>query len=515
MMYTPYRSYLFFILLLYLLLICMLHTQLQMYDKAPPDNTPDVELKPQLRRSQKRLHPYNGRHGVLYNHQEQQDVVALKRRKQVYNDIWSEANKSDSKPLHLHKKYADTGHTLYHNPNRPPYSYNISDATHPSCESRQLFNQTFQPMGAHYLYSAYLDDRRQGPAYVRVVALLKRGSKPNFYCHFKNVVKSIPVVITYYEMCENHAKEYGGWLLSCEVPESMTSVPICDVTITNNNLLSTNITATLPVIVLHNSQLVRQDVGLCVPPLFGSIPSITLIEFIELSRLLGVDHVTFYDHQTSREINKVLDYYSNLGIATVMPWDLPVDQKHIWYHGQLLAINDCLYRQQHRFQYLAFNDIDEFIVPHQHTNWTTMIDFLISSNHSSPARLAGMSFQSAFFDPLLETNNRILFDLESDLRTKTFSKVRTKVLIRPENIFELGIHHISRTVAPHLDHIQVPPEVAFLHHYRKCITDFDPSMHCQVLSRDQSLTSLLPALRHNVHHILWTLKEIETRQHVT
>ena len=487
----------------------MLHTQLQMYDKIQPDDIPDQEVKPSTHRTS-RTYPFNRRHGVLYDHKIE-SVVAMENK--VYNDIWGKVNRSDTKPLQVHRKYADTDHTLYHNPKKAYYVYNSSDGMFPSCVSRDIYNQTFQPISKHYIYSAYYDDRHAGSVYIRVIALLKRGSKPNFYCHFKIEDDSVPVLVTYYEMCENHAKEYGGWILSCEVPQQIISRPVCDITVTINNVVSTNDTVHLPVIILHNRKSIRQDMGLCVPPLFGSIPSITLIEFIELSRLLGVDHVTFYDQQTSREVNKVLDYYSMMGVATVVPWELPIDERQIWYHGQLLAINDCLYRQQHRFRYLAFNDIDEFIVPQQHTNWTTMVDYLENSNHSSS--LAGMSFQSAFFDPLLETNNRILFDLESDLRTKSFSTVRTKVMIKPEYIFELGMHHISRTVDRNLHHINVPPEVAFLHHYRKCITDFDPFMNCNVLSRDQSLTSLLPALRHNVHHILWTLKEIEIRKHAT
>ena len=492
-MMSSYRSYLFVVLLLYLLLICMLHTQLQIYDKLPTSEGQQTVLI-DGKQMYKGSPPYKRHQHWLYNRND----TPLHGHRAVK---WKESHEDQET-----NKKQDV-HRLYYAPKLPKYHYNISASMHPSCKARGHFNETFQSINKHYLYSAYYDNRREGPAYVRVIGLLKRALKPNIYCHFSQQMKT-PVLATFYEMCENHAKEYGGWMLSCEVPSSITEV--CNIRLTINSDLQTNETVTLPVLVLNSPSVEKQQAGICVPPLFGSIPSITLIEFIELSRLLGADHFTFYEHETTREIDKVLRYYEQQGVATIMKWHIPVEHHTIWYNGQLLAINDCLYRQQHRSQYLAFNDIDEFIVPHKHSNWSTMIQYMI--NGSSETDLAGMLFQSAFFDPLLDTNNRILFDLESDLRTKSFSKVRTKVFIRPDNIFELGIHHISRTVRPDLKYVHVEPSVAFLHHYRKCITDYDPNMNCQILARDQSLTSLLPILRHNVHHILWTLKEIENHQ---
>ena len=38
---------------------------------------------------------------------------------------------------------------------------------------------------------------------------------------------------------------------------------------------------------------------------------------------------------------------------------------HIWYHGQLVSNNDCLYRTMALSAFTTFHDIDEFIIPHQ------------------------------------------------------------------------------------------------------------------------------------------------------
>jgi len=68
--------------------------------------------------------------------------------------------------------------------------------------------------------------------------------------------------------------------------------------------------------------------------------------------------------------------------VTLIPWILPssVTAQSIWYNGQLLAVNDCLYRTSHAFNYVAFNDLDEFIVPHSAANWSLMIEQLMTTN---------------------------------------------------------------------------------------------------------------------------------------
>jgi len=107
----------------------------------------------------------------------------------------------------------------------------------------------------------------------------------------------------------------------------------------------------------------------CVPPLFGRVKTRTLIEFVEMTRLLGAEHFVFYapghyisagddddllQRRTSQsetvdvDVGDVLRLYAAAGLATVIPWTLPLattaSSSGIWYGGQLPAINDCLYR---------------------------------------------------------------------------------------------------------------------------------------------------------------------------
>lgn len=60
--------------------------------------------------------------------------------------------------------------------------------------------------------------------------------------------------------------------------------------------------------------------------------------------------------------------------VTMLPWDLRMrSQKEIRTEGLFAALNDCLYRNMYRHQYVALIDLDEFIVP-RHNN--TLIELM-------------------------------------------------------------------------------------------------------------------------------------------
>jgi len=83
------------------------------------------------------------------------------------------------------------------------------------------------PVGSDWLYTAYFDDRLKsnthsvhGVIYIRVLALLRRrlnlDQKPVFYFRWQQSETGNTMTATaeMYEMCENHGRRYGGWILS-------------------------------------------------------------------------------------------------------------------------------------------------------------------------------------------------------------------------------------------------------------------------------------------------------------
>ena len=365
---------------------------------------------------------------------------------------------------------------------------------------------SFQLLQHLYVYSAYYDDRRRNTPYIRVIALAPSRDRPQLYCHFTGR-ENRTTAISYYEMCENHSHKYGGWILSCPVPLVQSPPKTCAV------IVSTSEDPADGGVVLNvrsiTTMSTKRRFGVCVPPLFGDIPVDTLVQFIELSKLLGAQHFYFYAHDVTEDIKKVLYHYELDDTTTVIRWVLPVRAvDKVWYHGQLLAINDCLYRGMSAFKFLAINDIDEFIVPHAHIDWNTMLRATQKDPHLSPTQCSGYSFQSAFFDQLLiddNNDNHIGYNLASDLRTKAFSRIRSKVLVESRKIFELGIHHISKPIIDKYQPCMVNPDLAFVHHYRKCTSDFEPNMNCAVFKRDNATLRYAAKLNANVKNVISTL----------
>ena len=339
-----------------------------------------------------------------------------------------------------------------------------------------------------YVYSAYWDvryndfDNKVNGTFLRIMSVVKMHKKPELTCHFDLNGKLEMVTASYYEMCENHNMHYGGFILSCRVPEKVKTPP-CSVKLSLLN--APNAPVFLPVWLLE-PEPERLDHGICAPPLFGTLNEKSLVEFIETSKLMGVQKITFYRFKVSINVQQILNYYVDQGDAVIVPWNLPaLLDGQLWYHGQLIAIQDCLYRNMHKFKFLAFNDIDEFIVSHSasaNATWAELTRVL----HSPKS--CGYQFKSAYFDRNDQSGNKThngLITQERNMRTETFSNVRTKCIVKPYKIFEKGIHHISKPILAHLEIVPVSPSVGFVHHYRACVANF--GMNCKKFVKDISM----------------------------
>ena len=86
--------------------------------------------------------------------------------------------------------------------------------------------------------------------------------------------------------------------------------------------------------------------GACVRTLFdndisGVGPTVLdVIEFIELSRLLGVQHFTFYNNSTAHDLICVLHMYEKEGIVSLLDFGLELSGKQIKSYGQMASLND-------------------------------------------------------------------------------------------------------------------------------------------------------------------------------
>jgi hypothetical protein len=80
-------------------------------------------------------------------------------------------------------------------------------------------------------------------------------------------------------------------------------------------------------------------------------------EWIEFHRLVGVDKFYIYDNESSDDTQKILEPYIHAGIVHYRYWPGSKQQVH--------AYADCVAKCKYSTRWLAFIDLDEFIVPVQ------------------------------------------------------------------------------------------------------------------------------------------------------
>lgn len=235
-------------------------------------------------------------------------------------------------------------------------------------------------------------------------------------------------------------------------------------------------------------------ISMCVKPLhFNYDQALHLLEFLELNSILGVSHVTFYNHTIGRRakciLNKYMDGTRNAILRrslpefvptmtiTLLPWILKMEsQKEIRTEGLFAALNDCLYRNMYSYSHVLFIDLDEFIIPRHNRTLNELLKGLVARppyRQSSGA----FSFQNGFFylqfpddnasakDPL---ERALLTQRKTQRRKKLHpQKQRSKYIAKPEAVIEAGNHFVWEFMVGK-GHLNVRADVAILHHYRIC-----------------------------------------------
>ncbi len=78
-------------------------------------------------------------------------------------------------------------------------------------------------------------------------------------------------------------------------------------------------------------------------------------EWLDFHRLVGVEKFYIYDNESSDNTKEVLEPYIAAGIVEYIPWP--------GFKQQLPAYNDCLKNHADEARWIAFIDLDEFLVP--------------------------------------------------------------------------------------------------------------------------------------------------------
>uniref|UniRef100_A0A8D9AU23 Glycosyltransferase family 92 protein n=1 Tax=Cacopsylla melanoneura TaxID=428564 RepID=A0A8D9AU23_9HEMI len=419
-----------------------------------------------------------------------------------------------------------------------------------------------------YVYSAHYDDRKS--RLIRVIGASKTRATEKVWCRFWYTANVSKVVAAKTKVIrENWNMKYSAIFIFCPLefnvtlPQSLSIVHKLKLPIRNLLIVRDN-----------KGQMESEDyqgqsyreppperMVVCVKPLHFTYDKVLqLLEFLELNKLLGADHVNFYINSVSPAVQCILNQYKNTShdvnekdsshddvspsktgsqsnaqahnqwkgslhgtqsqskedlqsnthnqwksglhgtqskedshdaysqpntgskarshpFVSTYEWHLNmISQKEIRTEGLFSALNDCLYRNMYLYSYIMFIDLDEFIVPKNNTTLVELISWL--SKHLSTHSIGSYSFQNAFFylqwpnDDSIDLGNRFESSLVSISKTKRKLKLhphkqRSKYIIRPEHVVEVGNHFVWEFIPGH-GSLNVPQNTGILHHYRIC-----------------------------------------------
>ncbi|XP_050311085.1 beta-1,4-galactosyltransferase galt-1 [Anthonomus grandis grandis] len=362
----------------------------------------------------------------------------------------------------------------------PPYPENLSI-------SNGSWQNVLGTRYKFYVFSAYYDQRRN-QRNVRIIAATKTRGPERVWCRFwykhadnatANISKAVPAKLKVIR--ENWNLRYSACFVMCPLKANLT-IPTAVSVVARLKDPPSNVLSVINNFNVSNNVKLPGAIdkfAVCVKPLhFNYNKELQIMEFIELNRLMGVDHLTFYNHTIGPQVSCVLDDYRRRGIVTLLPWKLQmVSQREIRTEGLFAALNDCLYRSMYHYSHALLIDLDEYIIPNYNETLPQLIDYL---NHRLNTRSTGSySFQNAFFYLQWDDDGRVSdFDdvISSNLITmrKTRRKTklhphkqRSKYICRPELVVEAGNHFVWEFIPGH-GTLNVPADAAILHHYRIC-----------------------------------------------
>lgn len=184
-------------------------------------------------------------------------------------------------------------------------------------------------------------------------------------------------------------------------------------------------------------------------PLFNYTNYLEFLQYMEVHRMLGVDHFYLYNFNHSAAVDKLIDYYKSEKLLTVQDWgSLPKFFNLFHYYSQDSVTHDCLYRNMDSCVYMMYVDLDEILIP---MTYKTLPEMLFSLKTINP--YAGeWSFKNRFFPKDWPIDENITQDVFKPYQTisKTRSETeliygssRSKFIVETKRVVTLWIHRVN------------------------------------------------------------------------
>lgn len=229
-------------------------------------------------------------------------------------------------------------------------------------------------------------------------------------------------------------------------------------------------------------------ISICVGPLQQNYNEVLrIVEFIEINRLLGIEKFYMYNLSTTTNVQRVLEYYNNLGIVEIIKWNFYgyKFENEVRYNGILVSINDCLYRSTFidNFKYVAITDLDEFLIPFKQIKLLDLI--LKKTKENNYDNINAFIFRNTFFHKkylsdysVIPKNIKLKFlytQIKIERTLKPYkSHSRSKYIANARSIIESGNHQTWRSLSNYHEY-DIPIDDGLLFHYRTDCVQNEPT----------------------------------------
>ncbi|XP_024123092.2 uncharacterized protein LOC112143390 [Oryzias melastigma] len=268
----------------------------------------------------------------------------------------------------------------------------------------------------------------------------------------------------------------------------------------------------------HDQKERKLNFTVCISTLFGNYNNVLQVaQSLQMYRLLGVERVMIYKTSCGPELERLLQSYIQEGFVEMVPWPIDKYLNPSWgwrfekdggdlhYFGQIVTLNECIYRSMERSHYILLNDIDEIIMPYKHDSLVSMMNML-ESKHSKVGEFLFEShiFPKTHFDksrrfhlPQWEKvpGSNILEHIyreEPDRRKYLLQKM----IVKPRFVEQTSVHEVLKNFGRRF---YVPPAICHVIHVR---VPLHKSVELKDLHEDKRLWHFQEKLIPNVDKVL-------------
>ena len=372
--------------------------------------------------------------------------------------------------------------------------------------------------GILYLYSAYFDSRRKSTlgSTIRIIAMADRvliddikidclmwyneTDDPLVSNKTVKITRMNPKVGDWTSEKSRTPENYRPYLLTCYIPQYKHDHVPRAVSIIESEAKKITCNPSNYLKVVHNSKKEqdKKTFAVCVRGLYILEDiSLRLMEWIELVKLMGANQIFFYGLHMPAKVEELLNHYATKGLVVLTKASLPGNQpnepilqnKYLKEsydpecYNEIIHLNDCLYRNIYRYEYIVNLDIDEIVVPREGT-WIDLISYFKKDKHFhsipsanffnnlSPSGKWTAPTKSENLNRRTEDGRVYMHMLEHIYRSKNVTNTIIKSFMKTDRVELTTSHGASHCLDSETAHCSrkmqlLKSDTALLHHYRK------------------------------------------------